>query len=165
MKRIGTLVAALAFIAAYGCAAPADPVPTEGSAADEAAIEAGVQSYVAAYNAKDAAAVAAHQTEDYNTITAAGVHIQGRAGYQAHIEEVLAVLPEGVMLSLETGYIQWHSADLATVGGTYHLVGLPEGVSNSGSWMVSMVRSDTGWLARNGLVAAFQPPTDDSGGG
>jgi len=56
------------------------------------------------------------------------------------------------------GYTQWHGADHATIGGTYQATGVPEGASDSGSFMFNYERTGQGWLQSGGLVAAFQPP-------
>lgn len=160
MMRLRTLAAVCGVVALSACtAAPVEePVPMAGDTADQAAIEAVMQSVATAWNAKDAAALAAMVTDDYHAIGPDGEHVMGRAGYQADLEaEFAEERPEGFTLTLETGYIDWHSYDLAAVGGTYMVAGLPEGMPNSGSWLVNVERSDTGWLMSNGLVSQFVP--------
>jgi hypothetical protein len=146
MKTAKTLVAALVVLAVYACA-PA-PAPTEmataGTPADEQAIRDLMERVETAWNTKDAAAMR-------------------RAAYEENLKSEFAEeRPEGMALSIEVGYIQWHGADVAAVGGTYSVSGLPEGVPSTGSWLSVVERSGGQWQSSNGLVARFVPET---GGG
>jgi len=162
MKTAKTLAAALAVLAVYACA-PA-PAPTEmataGTPADEQAIRDQMERIETAWNTKDAAAMAMTITDDWQGISPDGRHTVGRAAYEENLKTEFAMeRPEGMALSIEVGYIQWHGADVAAVGGTYSVSGLPEGTPNTGAWLSVMVRSGGQWLGSNGLVAQFVPDT------
>jgi uncharacterized protein (TIGR02246 family) len=165
MKTAKTLVAALVVLAVYACA-PA-PAPTEmataGTPADEQAIRDLMERVETAWNTKDAAAMSMTVTDDWQGISPDGKHTMGRAAYEENLKtEFAEERPEGMALSIEVGYIQWHGADVAAVGGTYSVSGLPEGVPSTGSWLSVVERSGGQWQSSNGLVARFVPET---GGG
>ncbi len=165
MRFTKTLLAAVAVLAVYACA-PA-PAPTEmataGTPADEQAIRDQMERIETAWNAKDVAAMTATITDDWQGISPDGKHTVGRAAYEQNLTTEFAMeRPEGMALSIEVGYIHWHGANIATVGGTYSVSGLPDGTTPTGSWMSVLTRSGDQWLSANGLVAAFVP---EEGGG
>ncbi|HUF47848.1 MAG TPA: SgcJ/EcaC family oxidoreductase [Vicinamibacterales bacterium] len=161
MKSATTLLALVMTVAIAACAPPAvPPAPMAGTPADEQAIRDLMQRISTAWNAKDAAAMVAMVTDDYQAINPEGRHTQGKAAYEATTTtEFEAPRPEGMALSIDTGYVQWHSADVAAVGGTWSVTGLPAGTpGTNGSWIVVVKRSGDQWLMSNGLVATFVPP-------
>lgn len=165
MKTAKTLVAALAVLAVYACAPP--PATTEmataGTPADEQAIRDLFERVEAAWNAKDGAGMLATMAEDVQFISAEGEHIVGRAAYEEMMTREFAMeRPEGMSLSIEVGYIQWHGADVAAVGGTWSVSGLPEGVPSTGAWMNVVTLHDGQWLGTNSLVATR--PAEMAGG-
>jgi len=160
MKTAKTLLAALAVLTVYACA-PA-PAPTEmamaGTPADEQAIRDAMDRVETAWNNKDVAALTATVTEDWQGISPDGRHTVGRAAYEETLTTEFAMeRPEGMALSIDVGYIQWHGADVAAVGGTYSVSGLPEGAPSTGSWLSVMTRSGDQWLSSNSLVASQVP--------
>lgn len=165
MSKLFATLGLAALVALSACTPAAEPPPMAGTPADEDAIRTMIQDVANAWNNMDAAALAAMVTEDYEGINAEGTHIQGRAGYRAQLDtEFAEERPEGFALSLSTGYIDWKNGDVASVGGTYQLAGLPEGMPNTGSWLVVFERGDTGLLMSNALVAAYVPPPPMEGG-
>jgi uncharacterized protein (TIGR02246 family) len=167
MKAAKNLLALVAVLAVYGCAQPPAPEPMAmaGTPADEQAIRDMIERVETAWNAKDAATMASLVTEDYNAINPEGRHTMGRAAYEANTQaEFAAERPEGMALSVDTGYVQWHGADAAAVGGTWTVTGVP--MEQKGSWMAVVKRSGDQWQMSNGLVATFVPePAGDSGSG
>ena len=165
MKAAKKLLAVAAVLAVYGCAQPPAPEPMAmaGTPADEQAIRDVIERVETAWNAKDAAGMTALVTEDYNGISPDGKHTAGRAAYEANAQaEFAQERPEGMALAIEVGYLQWHGADTAAVGGTWSVTGLP--MEEKGSWIVVVKRTGDQWLMSNGLVAMFVPePAGDSG--
>jgi uncharacterized protein (TIGR02246 family) len=137
-----------------------------GTPADEQAIRDIVERVEAGWNAKDVAGLVAMVTEDYQGLSADGKMTNGRAGYEANLKtEFEMARPEGFALSLETGYVDWHGATTAAVGGTFAVAGLPAGMPNTGSWLCVFSRAGDQWLISNALVADFVPPPATGGGG
>jgi uncharacterized protein (TIGR02246 family) len=165
MKAAKKLLAVAAVLAVYGCAQPPAPEPMAmaGTPADEQAIRDMIERVETAWNAKDAATMTSLVTEDYNGISPEGRHTVGRADYEANAQaEFAQERPEGMALAIEVGYLQWHGADTAAVGGTWSVTGLP--MEEKGSWIVVVKRTGDQWLMSNGLVAMFVPePAGDSG--
>jgi uncharacterized protein (TIGR02246 family) len=160
MKTAKTLLAALAVLAVYACA-PA-PAPTEmataGTPADEQAIRDLMERVETAWNNRDVAAMVATVAEDWQGISPDGKHTVGRAAYQENMTADFAMeRPEGMALSIDVGYIQWHGADVAAIGGTFSVSGVPEGAPRTGSWLSVVTRSGDAWLSNNGLVATLMP--------
>jgi uncharacterized protein (TIGR02246 family) len=157
MRSLRILTIAAAAIALYGCAQPA-PVATTGTAADEQTIRDNIEKYVAAWNKADVATMAGSVTDDYQEINPDGQHVKGRAAYQQMLEKNVAARPAGLTLKAPTGYVHWLKADVASVGGTWSIAGLPAGAPASGSWFVTFLKQGDQWKMSNGLVADFMPP-------
>lgn len=159
MKAAKKMLAVAAVLAVYGCAQPPAPEPMAmaGTPADEQAIRDVIERVETAWNAKDAAGMAALVTEDYNGISPEGRHTVGRADYEANAQaEFAQERPEGMALAIEVGYLQWHGADTAAVGGTWTVTGVPD-ETPTGSWLSVVKRSGDQWLMSNGLVAMHVP--------
>lgn len=158
IRRMAGSAALLTLTACAGMDAPA----ATGSAEDEAAIRAQVTAYANAYTARDAAALAAFVTEDYESTNPDGSRISGRAGVQEMITSELAMMPPEVTLSVSatTDYLQWLNADAAVAGGTWTASGAPPGAGpDRGAWM-SVFRRDTDgqWRMSHSMSAPYMPP-------
>ncbi len=159
MKTAKAFLAVATMAAIAACAPAPAPMAMAGTPADEQAVRDFFERVETAWNSKDAAAMTAMVTEDYNGVSADGEHTMGRAAYGESVTTDFAgARPEGMMLSIDTSYVQWHTADVATVGGPWSVSGLPEGAPSTGSWMCVVERSGDQWLMSNGLVANFVPP-------
>lgn len=156
-SRIG--VAAL--LLAAGCAGMEAPA-TAGSAEDEAAIRAAVTAYASAYTARDAAALAAIATEDYESVGPDGARVDGRAGLQALVAAEMAMMPADLAITVTatTDYLRWLSADAAVAGGTWSSTGAPAGMGpERGAWMSVFRRDADGqWRMSHGMSAPYMPP-------
>jgi uncharacterized protein (TIGR02246 family) len=144
--------------------APAEPEPmaTTGTAEDEAAIRASVTSYAAAYGSKDAAALVAHATEDYEAVGPDGTMLSGRAGLQEVVAAEMAMVPADVSIAVSAtvGFLRWISADAAVVGGTWTAAGMPAGMGPDRGSYLSVYRRDTDgqWRMSHGMSAPYMPP-------
>lgn len=169
MKRWSLLacVGLTVAVVAAGCAAP-EPMATEGTAEDEAAIRALATAYATAFNAHDAAGLAALVADDYETVAASGTHVMGPAGVEAleeaDIQERMAMGVE-ITLSVEPVFVNWIDAGHALMGGTWSTTGVPEGMPNSGSFLVVAAAAEDGsWKMISGLPAQYvEPPAPMEG--
>jgi hypothetical protein len=158
MRSAKILTAAVAIFLFQACAPAPAPEPAQPTDADRQALVDLMTAVETAYNAQDVAGMLATVADDYQGIGPDGTHTQGKAAYEANlVEEFAEPWPEGFALSIETGYVHFHGADAATVGGTYSVAGLPEGAPNTGSWIVVGTRVGEQWLTSNALVATFVP--------
>lgn len=158
MNTAKALLAVVTMAAIAACAPAPAPMAMTGTPADEQAIRDLFERVETAWNTKDAAAMTAMVTEDYNSVSPDGEHTMGRAAYgESTAAEFAGERPEGMMLSVDTAYVHWHTADVATVGGPWSVSGLPEGAPSTGSWMCVVKRTGDQWLMSNGLVASFMP--------
>ena len=156
------LLAVVAAVTLSACAAPAPPpMPMQGTPEDDTAVRALVDRYVAAFNANDAAAMAAMVSEDYETVGPDGTHITGRAAYQQMCEAGVADRQAaGMTLTLAgtTSYVKWIDANHAVVGGTFTVSGVPAGAPTSGSWMAVAMKGGAGdWQLMSSLAADLMP--------
>ncbi|MGQ0704436.1 MAG: SgcJ/EcaC family oxidoreductase [Gemmatimonadales bacterium] len=151
--RFFASLASLAVSALAACAAP--PAAT-GTAEDEAAIRAMADKYVAAYGAKDAAALGALVTDDYEDVDPTGKRTQGRAGFEEAVRQMFATMPAGMTMSMTatTDYIRWIDANHAVAGGTWQTSPAMPPMPSKGSWMAAMVKQGTEWKMMNSLGAA-----------
>jgi uncharacterized protein (TIGR02246 family) len=148
-------------IALTACAT-AEPMPMMGTAEDEAAIRAQVTAYANAWAAKDAAALAAITTEDYEAVNPDGTKLTGRAAVQEMVAAEMAMMPADVTMGLSatTEYLEWMSATHAVAGGTWSATGMPAGAGpDRGAWM-SVFRKDADgqWRMSHGMSAPYMPP-------
>lgn len=170
MKMTRALGVVAAVVAVQACATAAPPMAMSGSSDDEQAILAMVESIETAWNAKDVAAMTGMIAADYHGLSSEGTLTSGLAAYEAMLTEDFAEeRPEGMMLSLEPGYLHWHGADTASVGGTWSVSGLPAGApgSNGSHLLVVTRQDDANWKISNVLVSQFvpEPPADGEMGG
>lgn len=144
-RRLATLVAAAAFVA---CAEPpADEAPADEPQAmtDQEAIAALADAWEAAYNAHDAAAVAAMYTEESWMAPADGGMFEGREEIQAWAADGAAQSPTIDITPLETVV----SGDLGMGIGRYTVTVPAEGgeaMSFSGAWINAVERVDGEWM-------------------
>jgi uncharacterized protein (TIGR02246 family) len=165
MRSAKILVASAAIVAIGACAPAAPPEPAMPTDADRQALTDLMARVETAYNAMDTAGMLATITDDYTSISSDGTRTEGKAAYEANMaEEFAGERPEGFSLSIDVGYIQFIGADAASVGGTWSVAGVPEGMPNSGSYLVVAVRSGDMWLTRNTVVAQYTPEPMDEGG-
>ena len=154
-RLAATPFAFLAALALAACPASAPPGVT-GTPEDEAAIRAVADKYVAAYGAKDASALAALVTEDYEDVNPTGKRTQGRAGFEEAVRQEFATMPAGMTMSMTatTDYVRWIDANHAVAGGTWQVSPAMPPMPSRGSWMAVMVREGTEWKMMNALGAA-----------
>ena len=149
-----------AVLATAACAPP--PAATTGTPADETAIRDIAAKYSDGFNKRDAAALAALVTPDYQTVANDHAIVKGRAGFEAREKEGLGQLT-GLPLKLNavTTFVRWTSATSAAAGGTWTMDGVPPGMglADKGSWTGTFVKEGDGmWRMATGLVSEFHPP-------
>ncbi len=159
--RLQWLAGVVVTVALAACAG-AEPAATTGTPEDEAAIRAAVTTYANAYSAKDAAALAAVATEDYEAVNLDGTRISGRGGLQQLVAAEMAMMPPEVSITVTatTDYLRWLGADAAVAGGSWSSTGAPAGVGpERGAWM-SVFRKDADgqWRMSHGMSAPYMPP-------
>jgi uncharacterized protein (TIGR02246 family) len=118
---------------------PAGEAPVEEEAAMEeaesetAAVEEGIQQvlegFTAAWNAGDAAAVAAFYTMDADSSGPDGEMHVGREAIQGRYAELFAGIYQGTTVSISTTSIRWLGPDTIITNGTWEVSGMtvPEG--------------------------------------
>ena len=148
--RMLTAVAALSLLLA-ACPAPAGETATTGTPDDEAALRANAEAWATAWNARDAAAIAALMTSDYHEVTPDGRHHGSSADAQAALAAEFAQLPTGVTIALTTSFTQFINGNNAYAGGTWSTTGMPSGSPTRGSWLVISEKDSTGWKIASGL--------------
>jgi uncharacterized protein (TIGR02246 family) len=140
------LVVCGAFMCAFPTTSAADQT------ADKAAIEKAVTSYTAAFNARDAKALAAHWSPDavyINPLT--GSQVEGREAIVKEFEAILSELKE-TKLAVDVESIQFISPGVAVENGVAKLIsadGQPEEssytaihVKHNGKWLLDRVTEE-----------------------
>lgn len=150
MRHRTSFKALLAIALFTACAAPAGE-PATGTAEDEAALRALGDAYATAWNARDAAAIAAMIGSEYHEITPDGRHLTSAADAQANLTAELGQMPAGVTMTLTTEFTRFIGANHAYSGGTWTTSGMPPGMPTRGSWLVVNVKDSTGWKMLSGL--------------
>jgi ketosteroid isomerase-like protein len=147
-------------ILAVACAAP--PAATQGTPEDEKAIRGVADKFVAAFNASDAAGMAALADESYQAVSSDGTMVKGKAGVQQAEEAGIKARQAAnisMTLNVTTDYLMWNSAESATVGGAWSATGLPPGGPAKGSWLAVVRKATDGqWLMTSSLAADYVPP-------
>jgi uncharacterized protein (TIGR02246 family) len=121
-------------------------------AADKAAIEQAIESYTAAFNARDANALAAHWSPEavyINPLT--GSQVEGREAITKEFEAILSALKD-IKLAVDVESIQFVSPNVAVENGVTSLIsadGQPEEssytaihVKRSGKWTLDRVTEE-----------------------
>ena len=165
--RMLSTVAVLSLMLA-ACPAPAGDNATTGTSEDEAAMRANGDAWAAAWNARDAAGIAALMTSEYHEVTPMGVHHSTSADAQAALAAEFAQLPAGVTIALTTEFTKFINGSNAYSGGTWTTTGMPAGQPTRGSWLVIQAKDSTGWKIVSGLgstdITPLMPamPTDSA---
>lgn len=152
MKRLTGVLCAVSCLAfAAGASAQAsDP-----------ALDKLARSYEAAWAKGDAAAVAAHYTEDTMSVNSEGV-LQGRAAVQASLAKNFAGAWKGTTLAVHFGKSQPLGSDMLLHAGTYDVVGVkgPDGkpVPIHGSYLNTLVKKAGGYQIAGHMAFAPPPP-------
>jgi uncharacterized protein (TIGR02246 family) len=146
---------------------PATTEGASGTAADSTALRDLGTAYATAWNARDAAAIAAMMTSDYHEVTPMGGHYASPAEAQEGLAAEFAQFPAGATLTINTVFMRFIDADHAYSGGTYTVTGMPAGTPTQGSWLVVNMRESTGWKMAAGLGSAdisalMQAPAADT---
>jgi uncharacterized protein (TIGR02246 family) len=154
MKRIALAAVILAGAVPLARAAAATPPSTTppstaAPSADEAAIRAAVDSYVAAYNRGDAKAVAQHWSESGEWLSPSGQRFQGRQAIQREMEALLKE-NKGVHIEVVRPTVRMVAPDVALEEGTVRVLrpGEPADestyiaihVKKNGQWKLDSVR-------------------------
>jgi uncharacterized protein (TIGR02246 family) len=162
MFRLARVMIGAAGLVALAACAETEAPAMSGTPEDEAAIRAQVTAYANAYSTKDAAALAAITTEDYESVGPDGSRMSGRAAVQEMVAAEMAMMPADMAISVTatTDYLRWLSADAAVAGGTWSSTGAPAGMGpDRGAWMSVFVRDTDGqWRMSNGMSAPYMPP-------
>jgi uncharacterized protein (TIGR02246 family) len=157
-RTLMTLVPVMLMTACAG----SPPAATQGTAEDEAAIRGLPEKYVAAFNANDAAGMAALADDSYQSVSPDGSLVTGKAGLQQMEEQGIKARRSAnitATLSVTTDYLQWIGADAAAIGGAWSATGLPAGGPEKGSWMgVARKGADGQWRLTSTLAADYLPP-------
>ncbi|HMP06686.1 MAG TPA: SgcJ/EcaC family oxidoreductase [Lacipirellulaceae bacterium] len=154
--RLTFLVMVLA-VAAGGGAAGQEPASAVGD--DEAAIRAAVESYVAAYNRGDVAALAAHWSENGAWISPSGERFDGRDAIAAAMGEMFAADP-GATIEVSDVSIRMVSDDVAIEEGRVRVTE-PDGATESSSYLAVHLKHDGQWKLHT--VRETAEPEDEDG--
>jgi uncharacterized protein (TIGR02246 family) len=134
----------------------------QGTAEDEAAIRALPDRYETAYNANDAAGIAALAYDGYQAVMPDGTLVSGKSGVEKMVgmdmqmNEKMA--PEAT-LDVSLDFLNWLDAGNATIGGTWTMNGAPPEAPGSGSWLAVVHKTENGeWLLASDLAAPNLPP-------
>ena len=155
--RALSLLAAFGVVSLQACTPAPTPAPATGTPADEAAIRAIAPGYAAAFSKRDAKALAALATVDYEDLDAAGRHTQGRDAMEKSMTTDLAATPAGMTMTAGTTYVKWLSNTSAVAGGTYQVTPAMPGSSGKGTWMAVAVKKDSTWFMASSLAADAPP--------
>ena len=121
----------------------ADDAPAKDQAGDEAAVRAAVASYVKAYDAGDAAAVADLFAESGEWVTADGIRLRGRKAITEFLRASFAAAP-GTKLEVVNPVIRLLTKDVALEEGTAR-VKRDGNVVDESTYQAIHVRRQGGW--------------------
>lgn len=148
------LLAAIAVLGVQPAAVQSD------GPSDEEAIRTTVDSYVAAYNAGDALAMAAHWSEDGVYLSrSTGDQLSGREAIQADFATALSDNP-GLHLDVHIDSLRFITADVAIVDGTATVTLAGEPPSES-TYTSVHVRKDNRWLIDSVRETTLPTPPSD----
>ena len=155
-------LAGLAVVVTFAACSSAPSVATQGSAQDETAIRGLADKFAAAFNANNAAGIAAVVTDDYKSVSPDGAAVNGKAGVEKAESEGIQIRQKmnlSLTLTVSTDFLQWIDASNATIGGTWTVSGAPAGSPGKGSWMGVAHKSAGGeWLLSSSLAADYVAP-------
>ena len=151
-NRSFPLLAAGAALALAACSPPS--AATTGTAADEQQIRGLADAWVKTFNTHDTKPVAAVMADDYEDVTAQGLHEQGAKATLDQMTKDMASMPPGGTMTATTTYVKWLSDKAAVAGGTYTMGGpsMP-GMPSKGAWMGVAVKKDSTWKMVSSLGA------------
>jgi uncharacterized protein (TIGR02246 family) len=152
------LSSATAAIVLLAACQPATPVASAPTAEDSTALRDLGTAYATAWNARDAASIAAMMTSEYHEVTPTGLHHSSAAEAQAALATEMAQFPEGATITITTAFTKFIDGSHAYSGGTYTTSGMPAGMPTQGSWLVVNVKDSTGWRMAAGLGSADVTP-------
>ena len=154
-RRSLPLLAALAVLGFAACA-PA-PAPKAGTAADEQAIRDLAGKYAAGFNARDAKAMGALMSTDYEEVDPTGKHTQGRDAAATNMAAMFPQMPADMKMTATTTFVKWIGAGHAVAAGTYQMAGTPAGMPNHGAWIGVATKQDSTWVMMSSLGADAPP--------
>ena len=160
MKRRLSTAALLALaVAVFACAPAEEPEPVEEPEVDDAAvIEGNVSAFEAAYNAKDADAVAARYTADGIRMPPNAPANVGGEAIRAAYDETFAQAEVELSLGLDEIEV---AGDIAYIRGTYEVAITPEGgeaQGDNGKWINILERQADGcWLISHAIFNSNNP--------
>jgi uncharacterized protein (TIGR02246 family) len=111
--------------------------------ADEQAIQAAVQSYVKAFNAANAAAVADHWAENAQYVLPSGDRVEGKKAIRRVFEELFAA-PQPPKIDVVKAQIRMISKDVAVEDGTVRILNADDEAEES-SYLAIHVRQGKQW--------------------
>lgn len=135
------------------------PAPSTGTAADEEAIRSSVTQWGVSWNNGDAKGMGALVAEDYESIDISGAHIQGRNAFVSSMSTEFGQRPQGVRMTISTGFVKWLSATSAVAGGSWTVTGPTPELSARGTWINAYQKHGGSWLAASGLGAVEESPS------
>ena len=161
--RVRQLLLCLIVAGTTAACAGTPPMAMQGSPEDEAAIRGLAEKYMAAYNAGDAAALAALAAPDYDAVAPDGTRVTGPAAVEraqnAQMQQSASMNVHPTLSGTPT-FVHWINADNAFMAGTFTVAGVPEGQPNKGAWLVTVKRGTDGqWQMTSELAANdMEPP-------
>jgi uncharacterized protein (TIGR02246 family) len=147
--RMLSTIAVLSLMLA-ACPAPAGDA-SSATPDDEAALRANGDAWAAAWNARDAAAIAALMSTEYHEVTPDGRHHSTAAEAQEAMAAEFAQMTPGETITLTTSFTKFIDGNNAYAGGTWQTTGGQPGMPNRGSWLVIHKKEASGWKIVSGL--------------
>jgi uncharacterized protein (TIGR02246 family) len=149
LRRTLSLLAAVALAA---CSSP-PPAATTGTAADEQAIRGLANAWATSFSTHDIKPMAAVVADDYEDVTAVGMHEQGAKAMLDQMSKDMAMMPTGMQMTATTTFVKFLSDKAAIAAGTYAMpAGMP-GMPTRGAWMGVAVKKDSTWKMVSSLGA------------
>jgi len=151
-------IALAALMSACGGAAPA-PEPAAATPGDPAPINDVRNRYIAAYNAGDAAALAALFAEDAISLPDHGSALEGRAAIQKHFETVFSGVTANISVTPGDTEV---TGDIAHEHGTFSVTVTPKAggaaTTETGKYLVVLKReADGAWRVHHDIDNATAP--------
>jgi uncharacterized protein (TIGR02246 family) len=132
------------------------PVTSDPRAEDRVAIRYAMQSFVKAFEERDAQAVAAHWTDEGEYQDSAGAQLRGREALQQAFAEFFAKTPE-VKSEVRPQVLRFTSRDSAIEEGKVRVRRGPAATATAANYTALFVREDQGWR----IALLSETPTAD----
>lgn len=169
-RRMASLASPLAFLMIAGLsparaqdAAKAQPraaaPKTDARAEDRAAIRAHMASFVKAFEAHDAKALASHWTEEGEYESDEGVTVRGRAALEKAFAPVLAS-HKSTKVTTKPGELRFISRDSAVGDGTVSIVRAPGEAASQAHFTGIFAREDGKWKIAQLNEESIEEPAD-----